>query len=173
MNATDYIIDILLIASVFRQLRTRELTARNMILPLLLIVWAGTRYLHSFRLEGNDLDLILMFATLGIVLGAASGAATSVWRDESGTVLARAGIIAAATWVAGMGFRLAFSIYANSHNGGHEIGQFSAQHAISSGQVWTTALVLMAFGEVLARVAVLQARRIGKLQASVAVNEGE
>ena len=43
MNATDYIIDILLIAIVFRQLRTRELTARNMTLPLLLIGWAGTR----------------------------------------------------------------------------------------------------------------------------------
>ena len=58
-----------------------------------------------------------------------------------------------------MGFRFAFAVYASTTAGEQVIGRFSTQHAITSGQVWTTALVLMAFGEVLARVTVTQWRR--------------
>jgi hypothetical protein len=36
----------------------------------------------------------------------------------------------------------------------------AAHHSITSGQVWTTALVLMAFGGVLARVGIMQYRRL-------------
>ena len=55
--------------------------------------------------------------------------------------------------------RFAFAVYASTTAGEQVIGRFSAHHAITTGQVWTTALVLMAFGEVLARVAVTQWRR--------------
>jgi hypothetical protein len=59
-----------------------------------------------------------------------------------------------------MGFRFAFAVYANSAGGNAAIGRFSAHHSITSGQAWTTALVLMAFGEVLARVGIMQFRRM-------------
>jgi len=57
-------------------------------------------------------------------------------------------------------FRFAFAVYANSASGNDAIGRFSARHDITSAQAWTTALVLMAFGEVLARVAIMQHRRV-------------
>jgi hypothetical protein len=74
----------------------------------------------------------------------------------TGAALARATGLAARLWVAGMGFRTAFA-YASQHGLGPSIGHFSAAHAISP-DAWTAALVLMAFAEVLGRLAVLQAR---------------
>ena len=159
MSITDYIVDIALILIIFRQIRTRELTPGNAILPVAIIAWAGWHYLHGFTIGGNDLPLIAVFTAAGVALGSWSGLATGIWRGPDGAVLARAGLAAAATWIAGMGFRFAFAVYASTTTGEQVIGRFSAHHAITTGQVWTTALVLMAFGEVLARVAITQWRR--------------
>ena len=158
MTFTDYVIDILLIAVVFRQMRARELTTGSVLLPVTLVGVAGVNYLRAFALEGNDLLLITVLAAAGVALGLLSGIVTDVWRDAEGDVLARAGIIAAAFWVAGMGFRFAFAVWSTG-SGTTAVTRFSIEHRISSGQAWTTALVLMAVGEVLARVAVLQLRR--------------
>lgn len=160
MSITDYVVDILLIAIIFRQMQTRKLTPRSVLLPVSLIVAAGVSYLHPFTPGGNDRTLIVLLTGAGIVIGTLSGLATSVWQDHNGSVVARAGIRAAAAWVLGMGFRFAFAVYAGTATGNEAIGRFSAQHAITGGQAWTTALVLMAFGEVLARVTILQLRRL-------------
>jgi len=159
MSITDYIVDIALILIIFRQIRTRELTPRNAILPLAIIAWAAQHYLRGFTAGGSDLTLIAILTAAGLALGSWSGLATRIWRGPDGAVLARAGLAAAATWIAGMGFRFAFALYATTTPGEQVIGRFSAHHDISSGQAWTTALVLMAFGEVLARVAIIQWRR--------------
>lgn len=158
MSTADYIVDILLIVVIFWQVRPRELTSRSAILPVAVLVWAGLHYLHGFHVGGNDVLLMTLFAAAGIGLGVWSGLATRVWRD-GGRVYVRVGVVAAGTWVVGMGFRFAFAIYANTAGGDETIGRFSLHHAITSGQAWTTALVLMAFGEVLARVAIMQVRR--------------
>jgi hypothetical protein len=172
MSTTDYIVDIALILVIFWQVRPRELTAGAVVLPLAILVYAGFHYLHRFTVGGNDLLLMVLFTLVGVGLGAWSGLATRVWRDGD-LVLARAGVLAAATWIAGMGFRFAFALYANTVGGEHAIGRFSAHHSITSGQAWTTALVLMAFAEVLARVAIMQWRRMHArdvaLQAATAV----
>jgi hypothetical protein len=160
MTLTDYIVDILLIAIVFRQMRPQALTLHTVLLPVILLSVVGITYLHAFTTGGNDIALIALLTVIGIGLGALSGLATSVWRTADGAVMAKAGIAAAAAWVLGMGFRFAFAIYANSDTGREAIGRFSFHHDITSGQVWTTALVLMAFGEVLARVGILQIRRL-------------
>jgi hypothetical protein len=55
--------------------------------------------------------------------------------------------------------RFGFAYYAY-HGGGPAVARFSAQHDLSGSDIWTTALVLMAFGQVLARLAVLQIRRV-------------
>jgi hypothetical protein len=159
VSVTDYVVDIALILIIFRQTRTRELTARNAVLPMVIIAWAGQHYLRGFTVGGNDLILIAALTLVGLALGSWSGLATRVWRDASGTVLARAGGVAAATWIAGMGFRFLFALYANTTGGETAIGRFSATHGITSGQAWTTALVLMAFAEVISRVVIMQARR--------------
>ncbi len=169
MSLTDYIVDILLIALIFRQMRARELTPRSVLLPVVLIAVAGITYLHAFTVGGNDLALIVLLTALGIGLGTISGLVTSVWRGTNGSVMARAGIAAAAAWVLGMGFRFAFALYANTASGGEALVRFSAQHAITSAQTWTTALVLMAFGEVLARVGILQLRRLQISRSQIAV----
>ncbi|HET6153004.1 MAG TPA: hypothetical protein VFE15_08605 [Marmoricola sp.] len=158
MSATDYIIDILLIAIVVLQMRPSELTWRAVLRPVALVSIAGFHYLRGVHLAGNDVALIVTLTAVGVLFGTASAVATSVWRNHEGTVIARAGIAAAALWVAGMGFRFAFSIYSNSNAGGMHIASFSQSHDITSAQVWVTALVLMAFGEVLARTGLLQWR---------------
>jgi hypothetical protein len=156
---TDYVIDILLIAVVFRQMRARELTAGSVLLPAALVGVACLNYLKAFTPRGDDDLLIAALAAAGIALGLLSGVVTDVWRDPDGLVLARAGLVAAAFWVAGMGFRFAFAVWSTG-SGAADVTRFSVEHQISSAQAWTTALVLMAVGEVLGRVGVLQLRRV-------------
>jgi len=158
VSTADYVVDILLIVVIFWQIRPRELNARSAVLPLAILVWAGLHYLRGFGVGGNDVLLIALFSSVGIVLGVWSGLATRVWSDHA-RVYAQVGAVAAGTWVLGMGFRFAFAVYANTAGGEEAIGRFSVHHAITSGQAWTTALVLMAFGEVLARVTIMQVRR--------------
>jgi hypothetical protein len=157
VTPTTYIIDILLIALVLRQLRVRPLTTRMMILPIVLVVWAFVTYFKSFTLNTNDVVLIVVFTVVGVALGIASGLSTKVWTSQQ-YVLCQAGVVAAVTWIAGMGFRLAFQIWANTKSGENWIVKFSIHHHINSQQAWVTALLLMALGEVVARLGILQWR---------------
>jgi hypothetical protein len=158
VSVTDYVIDILLIVVIFRQVRPHELTARAALLPLALLAVAGIIYLRPFTLRGNDLALILILSAAGIVLGALSGLADRIWWDEHRRLMFRAGVLSVITWVAGMGFRFWFGFYAY-HGGGPAVASFWLRHDITGADIWTTALVLMAFGQVLARLGVLQVRR--------------
>ena len=157
MSVSDYVVDILLIALVLRQLRARQLTTRVVILPIILVVWAWTSYFHPFSANGHDALLIVVFAVVGLALGIASGLTTKVWESDH-KVMFQAGVWAAVTWIAGMGFRLGFQIWANSTSGAASITRFSIRHDINSAQAWVTALLLMALCEVLARLGVLQWR---------------
>ena len=58
-----------------------------------------------------------------------------------------------------MGCRFGFAYYAY-HGGGPAVARFSARHDLTGADIWTTVLVLMAFGQVLARLGVLQIRRV-------------
>jgi hypothetical protein len=159
LSITDYVIDILLILVIFRQVRPHELTLRAALLPLVLLAAAGAIYLRPSALRGNDLELIVILTVAGAVLGALSGVADRTWRDERGRLLFRAGALSVIAWLLGMGFRFWFAYYAY-HSGGPAVARFSVRHDITGAGIWTTALVLMAFGQVLARLAVLQLRRI-------------
>ena len=158
MSITDYVIDILLIVVIFRQVRPHELTPRAVLLPLALLAAAGIIYLRPFTLGGNDLAVIVILAAAGIILGAVSGLADRAWWDDGRRLLFRAGVLSVIAWVAGMGFRFWFAYYAY-HGGGPAVASFSARHDITGAGIWTTALVAMAFGQVLARLGVLQIRR--------------
>ena len=170
MSTTDYVIDILLILVIFRQVRPHELTLRSALLPLALLIVAGIVYLRPFTLRGNDLSLIVILAAGGIVLGTLSGAADRIWRDDRRRLMFRAGTVSVITWIAGMGFRFGFAYYAY-HGGASSVASFSARHDITGANIWTTALVLMAFGQVLARLGVLQGRRIRAISQPAASRE--
>jgi hypothetical protein len=159
VSVTDYVIDILLILVIFRAVRPHRLTPRAALLPLVLLAIAGLIYLRPVTLRGNDLALILILAAVGVVLGVLSGLADRIWPDERGRLWSRAVAISVIAWVAGMGFRFAFAYYAY-HGGGPAVARFSVQHDLSGANIWTTALVAMAFGQVLARLAILQIRRV-------------
>jgi hypothetical protein len=158
VSITDYVIDILLILVIFRAVRPHPLTTRAALLPLILLAVAGAIYLRPVTLRGNDLALILILTAAGIVLGVLSGLADRIWLDQRGQLLSRAVTLSVIVWVIGMGFRFGFAYYAY-HGGGPAVARFSVQHDLSGANIWTTALVLMAFGQVLARLAVLQVRR--------------
>jgi len=132
MNLTDYVLDISLISLVLLQIRGRRLTRRNLILPVAISGWAAANYLHGIPTAGNDLVLVGLAAGLGITLGALCGLFTRVSTDPDGHPVAKAGAIAAILWVAGVGTRFAFQLYA-SHGGGASVGRFSAAHSITSG----------------------------------------
>ena len=159
MSITDYVVDILLILVIFRAVRPHELTPRAALLPLVLLAIAGVIYLRPITLGGNDLALILVLTGVGIVLGVLSGLADRIWRDEHQRLLSRAVALSVIAWVIGMGFRFGFAYYAY-HGGGPAVARFSVRHDLSGANIWTTALVLMAFGQVLARLGVLQIRRV-------------
>lgn len=150
MTFTDYLVDIALIAVVLLQVKGRRLSARALLLPVAICVWAGAEYLHGIPTTGNDLVLVGVAAGAGVALGALTAAFTRVTTGADGRPFVKAGVAAAVLWVAGVGTRFAFQFYA-SHGGEGAIQRFSAAHAITSGEAWVAALLLMAFGEVLAR----------------------
>jgi hypothetical protein len=157
MTFTDYLIDIALIAVVLFQIRGRRLTLRSLVLPIGIVAYAATQYLNGIPTAGNDLVLVGVGVTAGTALGVFTGLFTSVRLGRDGQAYAKAGVIAASLWLVGVGTRFAFQLYA-SNGGLPAIERFSAHHAITSSAAWTAALILMAFGEVVARTAVLGLR---------------
>ncbi|MGH3246395.1 MAG: hypothetical protein ACRDOI_09315 [Trebonia sp.] len=157
MTTTDWAIDIALVLLVFRQLREVRLTARTILLPLALMSWAGFTYLHSVPTAGNDLALIGLLTVAGVVFGLFGGLLTRV-RYNSGNVYIRATTSAAALWVISMGFRMGFAVWSSYGSGIGHIASFSAAHDITSGQAWVTALIFMAFGEVIVRLGTIIVR---------------
>ena len=156
MTATDYAIDISLIAVVLLQVRGRRLTTRSLLLPVAIVAWVAAKYLRGIPTAGNDLVLVVSCTAAGVLLGTLCGLFTTVTAGERGP-FAKAGALAAGLWVVGVGTRLAFQLYA-SYGGATAIGRFSAAHDITSSEAWVAALILMAIGEALARTGVLAAR---------------
>jgi hypothetical protein len=168
VSAADWIIDILLVALVLRQIRPRLLTARSVLLPAVLLVVAGSEYLKAFPTGGNDVVMDVVLVAVGAAFGIVSGLTTSVWRSGDGRLLCRASAIAAAAWILGMGSRMAFDVFAHTHSGGTDLVHFSAHHSITTANAYATAFVLMAFAQVGCRVGILQVRRVRMERSPVA-----
>jgi hypothetical protein len=130
MSFDDYLINLLLVAVVIRQLRGRRLTTIGLLWPIGLVVWALIEYMRSIPTSGNDLPLIVGGPVLGILLGASCAFCTAVTRLPDGGIFMRATIAAAVLWVVGVGARLAFGIYAE-HGGYPQIVEFGAARALS------------------------------------------
>ena len=157
MTTTDWIIDIALVLIVLRQVRTSKLGWHTVLLPLGIAGWVGGSYLEAIPTGGNDLWLIAAGVTVGVALGIAGGLTTRVWAI-GGRAHVRAGVTAATLWVASMGARLAFIVWASHPAGEATLGRFSAEHHITGGDAWQDALVLLALGEVVVRIGIIAAR---------------
>lgn len=157
MTTTDYLIDSVLVLLVLLQIRERTLTTKTLIRPLLIVGIAVANYLRGVPTAGNDLVLVAILAIVGGAIGLASAQTVIMRGGPDGEVLARAGWASAFFWVLGMGSRFAF-IFWITHSGAASIADFSGQHAIT-GSAWTVALLAMAVCEVVARSALMAARR--------------
>jgi hypothetical protein len=158
MTFTDYLIDSVLVLLVLTQIKERRLSTRALVRPIIIVGVAVANYLHGIPTAGNDLVLVAALASVGLLIGVASGQTVQMRRDGSGHVLARAGWASAFFWVLGMGSRFAFLIWINA-GGAATIARFSAAHSITSSAAWTAALLAMAVLEVCGRSLMLAVRR--------------
>jgi hypothetical protein len=156
MNFGDYLLDSVFVLLVLRQIREVRWDRRAVILPLAITGYVGYKYLHTVPTSGNDLLLIAGLALVGVVCGTVSGLATRIRTDGGPHAWVRAGWIAAGVWVASMSARFAFAVWA-SHSGGPVLARFTIDHHLTP-NVWVAALVLMALGEVVARVGLVSYR---------------
>ncbi len=156
MTIFDYILNIVLVALVVLQMRGRRLDRRGLVLPLALVAWAASHYLHGIPTVGNDAVLVVTGVVAGLTLGSASALLTRLELDRDGVAVARATLGAAALWVVGIGARMSFSLFME-HGGGPTVVRFSQAHQLT-GAGWVTAMVLMAFVEVVSRTLLLWAR---------------
>jgi hypothetical protein len=155
MTTSEYLLNAAFVLLVLRQARERELDRRSVTVPLILMAFVGTQYLHTLPTAGNDLLLILGLAAAGLTLGLLGGFATQV-RAANGVALARVGWIAGGLLVAGIGSRMAFA-FAVGHGLEPTLRSFGIAHQIGA-TAWPVAFVLMALIEVGARIAVVQVR---------------
>jgi hypothetical protein len=157
MTTTDYLINIALIALVILQIRGSRLDLLTALRPVIIVAAAALYYLRSVPTSGNDLLLDAVLGGIGLVLGIACAATTRVWRADDGFGYAKAGVVAAAFWIIGIGSRLGFEEF-STHGGAGDIARFSVAHDITSESAWVAALVIMALAEVISRLAVLRLR---------------
>jgi hypothetical protein len=156
MTIFDYLLNVFLVALVVLQMRGRRLDRRGLVLPLVLVTWAASQYLHGIPTAGDDLVLVEIGVLAGLAFGSASALLTRLELGGDGVAVARATVGAALLWVVGIGGRMAFSLFMQ-YGGGPTVVRFSQAHHLT-GAGWVTAMVLMAFIEVVSRTLILWAR---------------
>jgi hypothetical protein len=157
MSIVDYLISTALVLLVIPQIRGAKLTTANAIRPVVLVAAAAAYYLRGVPTQGDDVLLDVLLLALGTALGVSCALTTRISRGDDGVPFVKAGVAAAVLWVAGMAGRFAFIYYAN-HGGAHSVARFSIKHQITGSEAWTTALLLMALSEVVARLVVIRLR---------------
>lgn len=158
MKLEDYLISLLLMGSIVRQLRGRPLTWFGLAWPIGLVVYAGIEYLTGITNTGNNLLLVVVLATVGAALGLACGRLSRIY-TENARVKMRSTGPAAALWITGIGSRLAFGLYAEQ-GGAAVITRVSSWAHVTGVNTWGTALILMSLLEVLGRTTQLIPRML-------------
>jgi hypothetical protein len=158
MTSYDYVAAVVLVLLVIPQVSGTRLTLRNLLLPLALVVLIGALSLRSIPRQGNDDSLYEAAVVVGFLFGAGCAYNTRLIRLTDGGVMAKAGFLAAALWIAGMATRLLF-VYEEEHGGQAAIDRFSRERMISGTAAWGAALIFMALAQVVSRVVLLRTRR--------------
>jgi hypothetical protein len=159
MNALDYILDAVLVATVFLQFRGRRLTPRNLLFPVAIVVYFLLAYLKGVPTQGNDLVVVAGGVFLGLVFGVGAGSFTRVFAAEKG-IYAKAGPLAATFWTVGVVLRTAFSLYATYGGAGADrrIGHLMHSLNVTSSNAIVACLLLMVLVEVGSRQLIVGAR---------------
>ncbi len=156
MTTIDYLINLLFVFIVVRQAHERKIDRRYFAVPVVLVIWVASQYLHALPTAGDDLLLVAGLACVGITLGTVSGWATSIRHGEDGVAFARVGWLAGILLVAGISSRMVFA-FALTHGLEPAVRSFSITHHITAA-AWPTAMVLMALCEVGARLSTVYLR---------------
>ena len=157
MTTTQWILNLALLAWVLlRNLGSRPLDRAAVTVPLLVVGIAAAVFLRDVPTAGHDVALDVLFATVGLGLGALATALTQV-RTDGGRVVVTAGAAFAGLWIAVIGGRIAFAEWATGA-GARTVGQFSHDHLVTGADAWTSAFVLMALAMVLGRLVTTGAR---------------
>lgn len=159
MNAFDYILDAVLVATVFLQFRGRRLTPRNLLFPIAIVVYFLFAYLKGVPTSGGDLRLIAGGVALGLVFGVGAGFFTRVYPSERG-IYAKAGLLAATFWTVGVVLRTAFSVYATEGGASADrnIGRLMHSWNITTSKAIVACLLLMVLVEVASRQLIVASR---------------
>jgi hypothetical protein len=162
MNVIDYILDAVLLATIFLQFRGRRLTVRYLVLPVAIVVYFLFAYLKGVPTAGNDLYLIAGGVALGLIFGVGAGAFTRVYPGEKG-IYAKAGLVAATFWATGVVLRTAFSLYASDGGASADrvIGRVMHSWDITSSSAIVACLLLMVLVEVGSRQLIVGVRYFG------------
>jgi hypothetical protein len=163
MTLEDYIISLLLISVVVRQMWGRRLTIYGLVWPVALVVFLGSENFKGVPTSGNDIPFIIFIGAIGATLGILCGVFTKVKENKKGVLIAKATSLAAALWIIGTSMRVIFALYV-THGGASNIARFSNTHDLSGISVWVCALLLMALAEVLGRTVVLLIRAVNYRQ---------
>jgi hypothetical protein len=159
MDTTTYLIHIALIAIVIKQVHEHRVDLQSLLLPVALVGFAGWHYLTDVPTGGNDVLFDAILIAVGVGLGTVCGVFTQMRVGSDGSVLAKAGLIAAGAWCIGLATRLGIAV-ASDHGLGPSLAHFSATNHITGENAWTAAFVLMALVQVLVRLSIIQGRRV-------------
>ena len=161
MTTTEYALNFALVGLVLLQIRGIKVTKAALLFPVVMTLWIATSLLKA-----------IPTARQRPVLESAARWPARPWARWPGwpprsPVAARPrsprpGALAAVLWVAGIGARVAFSLWVG-HGGAATIRDFSIAHHITGGAAWGTAFILMAMTEVATRTGVIfvKTRRTG------------
>lgn len=156
-TTTTYLVNAFLVLLVVRQIREHRLDLAALARPVIAVGVAAVLFVHTIPTQGNDRLLVLLCVSVGAVMGAVAGTATHIRNGADGSVLGRAGWLAAGLWVGGVGARMAF-VFATTHGAGPAVASFSVAHDITGAEAWVAALVLMALADVMTRLVVVYVR---------------
>jgi hypothetical protein len=154
MSANVWIVNLVVLAAVLAaDLGTREITRRRVVRPLIISGIVVAMFVKSPQTSGAGLAIEAGGLAAGLALGAIGSRAFMVIRRDEGsnTATSIAGFGYAAFWVLVIGARLLFTYGAN-HWFSYSLGQWLAANQITVAGL-TDALILLAIGLVLARVA--------------------
>ena len=152
MSTAQWILNLTLLGWVLaRNLGTKPLTRGAFLVPAAIVVVGGYAFLRDVPTMGHDVQLEIVGAVTGAVLGVVAAALAPVRQRGDGLVVT-AGAAFAALWMAVIGGRVAFAEWA-THSGARTIGEFSMRHQITGADAWTAAFVLMALAMVVTRYA--------------------
>jgi hypothetical protein len=158
MNTADYITYIGLFVFVLAtQLGHRQITARKLVMPLVLVGGIGAKYL--VHLPAGSMSHLLELGGLvaGLAFGLASIALVKVSADPAtGRPTTTAGFGYAAVWSVALAARMAFA-YGSTHWFAGPLAAFSAAHH-APGTAYAAAFVLMVLTMIAVRSAVVAIR---------------